>query len=192
MNAARFAALLALSGSLILAGCSASDTPALLGMTNEELERAVTRELSSDPRIPVSEIAVTADATDRKVVLSGVLMTEADRNRVVAQAKRTRPDVVIIDRIGVIPPDASRNDSQTENAPRGVVSKDAYIYSAVIAGLTAGKDTSVRDIHVDVDGQVVTLRGSVASPQVRQEAQRIAADTAGVKAVRNFLTIRAG
>ena len=70
--------------------------------------------------------------------------------------------------------------------------EDSYIYSTVIAGLTADPDTSVRDIRVDVHGQVVTLRGAVASPHVEQAAERIARDTAGVMAVRNFLTIKAG
>ena len=85
--------------------------------------------------------------------------------------------------------DAANHTSQTRRARE---TRDAYIYSSIIAGLTADPDTSVRDIRVEVEGQVVTLRGAVASPRVEQAARRIARDTAGVKAVRDFLTIKAG
>ncbi len=168
MNTARFAALFTLSGTLALVAASAvssaSDAPAPLGMTNEQSARVVTRELTSD----------------------------ADRNRAVELAKRVKQNLVVVDKIDVIPLAATGHPLTSQAVQNPAVAEDSYIYSTVIAGLTADPDTSVRDILVNVDGQVVTLRGDVASPHVKQAAQRIAADTRGVKAVRNFLTIKAG
>lgn len=78
MNATVFA-FVTLAGILALSACSTADAPGPLALTDKELARVVNRELSSDPRIPVNEIAVEADATTREVTLTGALMTEDDR-----------------------------------------------------------------------------------------------------------------
>jgi len=67
---------------------------------------------------------------------------------------------------------------------------DAWIHSKIVSQLTGDKDSTERKIHIDVDNGVVTLRGTVDSMQQKQEAERIAKETEGVKRVNNRLTVQ--
>jgi len=70
----------------------------------------------------------------------------------------------------------------------GGSTEDAWIYSKINSQLTGDKDSTERKIHIDVDNGVVTLRGTVDSMQQKEEAERIAKETEGVKRVNNRLT----
>jgi len=61
--------------------------------------------------------------------------------------------------------------------------EDAAVLTAVKSRLAADHDTDALDINVDLDQNVVTLRGTVGSPHEAAEAVRIALDTKGVDAV---------
>jgi osmotically-inducible protein OsmY len=197
-------ASVSLAAILSLSACSTARTPAPLTSADADLAGAVNRQLSSDPRIPVNEIGIIADASAHEVTLNGVLTTEADRSRAVNLARKAEPDLVIIDSINVVPMAASKEDYTSEmeregreSAERlgmivGDPSDDAFIYASIIAKLTADEDTSVREIRVDVMNQTVTLRGEVESGHVRGEAERIASGTPGVQEVRNLLTVELG
>jgi hyperosmotically inducible protein len=69
---------------------------------------------------------------------------------------------------------------------------DAWITTRVKMGLLAseaGPLTAMRDIDVDtVDGRV-TLHGTVASAEAKQDAERVARGVSGVREVRNRLTV---
>jgi len=69
---------------------------------------------------------------------------------------------------------------------------DAWITTRVKMGLLtseAGPVAAMRDIDVDtVDGRV-TLHGTVASAEARQDAERAARAVSGVREVRNLLTV---
>lgn len=71
----------------------------------------------------------------------------------------------------------------------GSSTEDARIHSMIVSQLTGDRDSTERKIHIDVDNGVVTIRGSVDSMQQKQEAERIAKETEGVKRVNNRLTV---
>ena len=68
---------------------------------------------------------------------------------------------------------------------------DEWIHGMIIAKLIANSTTLERNIDVDVDRQVVTLRGAVVSAAQKNEAERIARQTRGVKQVNNLLGVSA-
>jgi osmotically-inducible protein OsmY len=68
---------------------------------------------------------------------------------------------------------------------------DAWIHTKIVAKLIADSDTPERKINVDVVNNVVTLRGTVDTPQGRTDAEKIAKETDGVKNVVNQLKVAA-
>jgi hypothetical protein len=71
----------------------------------------------------------------------------------------------------------------------GPVAEDAALTAKVKAKLAA--DPEVAAVHIDVDtlDHVVTLSGRVASAAVRDEAEKLARGTEGVRAVVNNLVV---
>ena len=72
----------------------------------------------------------------------------------------------------------------------GTVIDDAAITSSIKTRLVLDKDTKARQIDVETQKGIVQLNGFVDSSAARSEAQKIAADTDGVKQVRNNLQVR--
>jgi osmotically-inducible protein OsmY len=71
----------------------------------------------------------------------------------------------------------------------GTSAEDAWIHSKLTSQLTGTTDSSDRKMHIDVENGVVTLRGNVDSTQQKDDAERIAKQTEGVKRVNNRLTM---
>jgi hyperosmotically inducible periplasmic protein len=69
---------------------------------------------------------------------------------------------------------------------------DAAVANRVSAKLGIDPDLRKYDIYVNSEENIVTLRGMVASPQERQEAERIARDSRGVRGVNNMLEVGEG
>ena len=79
-----------------------------------------------------------------------------------------------------------------KNGPRVFrsASQDQATGSAKVVGqLVTDSDTPERKINVDVENGIVTLRGTVETMQQKQEAERIAKQTEGVKRVNNMLKV---
>ena len=119
-------------------------------------------------------------------------------------AKATRPNLEITDKIDVKPREISRSE-YTEQMARdareraksagdtiGSSINDAWIHTKITSKLIGDKDTPARKINVDVVDGIVTLRGQVDTANAKDEADRIAKDTEGVKRVRNLLKVTAG
>ncbi|PYR38320.1 MAG: hypothetical protein DMF90_03740 [Acidobacteria bacterium] len=68
-------------------------------------------------------------------------------------------------------------------------SADAATTAKVKTALTLAKNVAALDINVDTHDGVTTLTGKVASPENRELVGHIAADTAGVRELRNQLTV---
>ncbi len=66
-------------------------------------------------------------------------------------------------------------------------SQDAALTAKVKAALSLNKQVPADQIHVESQGDVVTLRGEVPNDEVRSVAEKIAQDTPGVGEVRNYL-----
>ena len=119
-------------------------------------------------------------------------------------AKASRPSVEITDKIDVKPTEISRNEyteemardarerAKTAGDKIGTSISDAWLHTKIASKLIGDKDTPARKINIDVVDGVVTLRGEVNTPTAKDEADRIAKDTEGVKRVRNLLKVTAG
>ena|SRR6185503_6271695 len=66
---------------------------------------------------------------------------------------------------------------------------DAWIHTKIVAQMITSTTTPERKINVDVVQNVVTLRGTVDTPEEKAEAERIAKETEGVKQVKNQLKV---
>jgi sporulation protein YlmC with PRC-barrel domain len=64
---------------------------------------------------------------------------------------------------------------------------DAALTTRVKTALSLSKRIPAGKINVDSEGDIVTLRGEVPSPQIRDLAESVARDVPGVREVRNHL-----
>jgi hyperosmotically inducible periplasmic protein len=172
-------------------------------MTDSDLEKKIDSQFKADPAFRDSNISVDADADRNHVTLSGTVSTEAMRTRAVEMARNVQPGLVIDDKIDVKPRLANRSEytpemartevdrARTRNERVGSGIDDAWIHAKVVGQLIGDTDTPEHRINVDVDHNIVTLRGTVNTMQEKQEAERIAKQTDGVKSVKNMLKVDA-
>jgi osmotically-inducible protein OsmY len=184
-------------------GCSSiGNQTAATNLTNADLQRMVQSRLATDAQL--NRIDVTADANLNWVSLSGPVPTNDARVSAVDLAKSAQPGLIVVDNMQVKPREAARNIS-TEDLVRearearekaralgeeiGHSVNDAVTYTRIKARLATDPNTSALSIRVDVDGNVVTLRGHVGSAAAKQEAEQIARTTEGVRSVRDLLRV---
>lgn len=183
-------------------GPSAStSTESKYTMTDTDLRHRVESSLNSDSDLAAAKIRVDANAERNTAKLSGTVESESLRIKAVDLAQGSNPGIVIEDHIVVRPSVLSREDYTEEHArvERGKAKQahesigtsidDAWIHAKVVAKLIADTGTAARNINVDVNNNVVTLRGSVGSMDEKAEVQRLATDTNGVKRVINQLHV---
>jgi hypothetical protein len=84
-----------------------------------------------------------------------------------------------------------RAEAKNKNESIGQGLEDGWIHLKVRAALAAVDDLRDSTINVDVDNNVVTLRGSVANAASKKAAADAAQKVDGVKSVTNRLEIRA-
>ncbi|HMQ04930.1 MAG TPA: BON domain-containing protein [Pyrinomonadaceae bacterium] len=81
-------------------------------------------------------------------------------------------------------------DRGTSTIGQGV--DDSWIWFKTRAALATANDLRESTINVDVENNVITLRGTVANDAQRKQAETIARSIEGQKNVRNQLTVRPG
>ena len=192
---------------LILPGCSsdretstqAAREPAR--MSDSDLKNKIENQMKSDPKLRDADLSVSADVDRNEATLSGTVATEEMRTRAVEMARSANPGLTVNDKIDVKPRETTRSEytpemareevarARTHKETVGGTVDDAWIHSKLVAQLIADKDTPERKINVDVTNNVVTLRGTVESMEQKQEAERVAKQTDGVKSVRNMLKV---
>ena len=84
-----------------------------------------------------------------------------------------------------------RAEAKNKNESIGQGLEDGWIHLKVRAALAAVDDLRDSTINVDVDNNVVTLRGSVANAASKAAAEKAAKAVDGVKSVSNKLEIKA-
>ena len=197
----------AVSAALGLVGCSTSSTSANNntnpnpGVSNSDLEQNVKSKLAADPQTAGADLDVIADAGKNQVLLSGTVYSESERTEAINDAKAAQPGLDVVDKIevkpGEIPRSAytedmareAREQAQTQGDKLGTSVEDAWIHTKIASKLVANSETPVRDIHIDVQNGVVTLRGTVGAASQKADAGRVAKDTDGVKRVNNLLRV---
>ena len=187
---------------LTLSGCTRNGTSAA-APTDSDLEQAIKAKMASEPEL-ASAISVSANAQRNEATLTGTVSTEALRTEAVQLAKSSRDSLVVTDKIDVKPREPSRSEYTAEMAREarekakaageavGDSIDDAWIHTKITAKLIGNTQTPAHKIDVDVVNAVVTLRGTVDNTAAKQEAERIATETEGVKRVRNLLKVAVG
>lgn len=84
-----------------------------------------------------------------------------------------------------------RAEAKNKNESIGEGLEDGWIHIKVRAALAAVDDLRDSTINVDVDNNVVTLRGSVANAASKKAAEDAAKKVDGVKSVSNKLEVKA-
>ncbi len=173
-------------------------------ISDSDLQNKIESQLKADPDLRNADLSVSADADHNSATLSGTVATEAMRTKAVQMARASHPGLVVEDKIDVKPRALNRSDYTAEMAQAeverarahketvGGTLDDAWIHAKIVGQLLTDKDTPERKINVDVDHSVVTLRGTVETLVAKQEAERIAKETDGVKRVNNMLRISKG
>jgi len=194
-------------GFLVMAGCSQTGSTTSAnpnGMTDSGLRQAVQTRLNSNPELTAANLDVDADAKDNTVTLSGMVATEALRSQAVEMAKAAGPGLQVTDKIDVKPREISRSEyaeqmarearekAKTMGDKLGTSIDDAWIHTKIASKLIGDSETPAHKINVDVVNGVVTLRGEVNTQTAKDEADRVAKDTEGVRRVRNLLKVTAG
>ena len=84
-----------------------------------------------------------------------------------------------------------RAEARNAGQSIGQGAEDGWIHFKTRLALAAVNDLRDSTINVDVDNNVVTLRGSVANAQQKAAAAKAAQAVEGVKSVKNQLTVSA-
>ena len=198
------AAVLALIASGILtSACAREPEPRVEEqLTDEALQQIVKTRLQSDSNVGRLNLGVEADAEHKAVELTGLAYTERQRTRAVDLARSARPDIAVQDRIEVKPYEIPRelfddsmmadvkSDATKMGDTVGESLDDGWVHMKVVSKLIADSKAPERTINVDVADNVVTLRGTVASPEIRAQAESVAKSVAGVKDVKNRLVVK--
>jgi hyperosmotically inducible protein len=173
-------ATLILTLGLAAAACESSDvsrdtraSPTPGAMTSTDLEKKIDAQLDQDARLKAANLDVDADLAKNMVTLSGTVESQALKAKALEIAKNAHPGVIVSDKITVKPKDVARAD-YTEEMGRearekakstgdtiGATLDDAWVHTKIVAKLIGDADTPQRKINVDVNNNVVTLRGTV-------------------------------
>jgi hyperosmotically inducible periplasmic protein len=167
-----FAILGALALAVFTTACSQSD----LGITTK-----VKSVLETDRNINAAQIQV---ATQNKVVtLSGPVDSANSKERAVADARRIEGVVDVVDNLTVSTAVAAMP------APGAEAASDNAITQAVKEKLLTQPETAAEKIAVDTHQGVVTLSGTVKSPEEKEQVIQIARATEGVQKVEDRLEV---
>jgi osmotically-inducible protein OsmY len=144
-------------------------------VTSDKLMReSVVRELEWDAQVDAKRIAVSA--TNGAIVLSGHVPTYSDKWDAVKAAERVYGVRAVADEMEVkLPSSSERDDSDiAEDITRHLLSSTAI----------------PKSVTAEVKGGYVTLRGEVAWPYQRAEAERALRYLWGVKGLANMVTVK--
>lgn len=170
-------------------------------MSDADLESRIKSRLNEDPALRAADLSVSANIDQNEVRLSGNVESEALRMKAVEVARSAHAGLVVTDKIDVHPRELSRAEYTEDRASEerrkakeagdtiGEAAEDAWIHSKIVAKLIGNTTTPERKINVDVENNVVTLRGTVDTAEARTEAERVARETDGVKRVVNRLRV---
>jgi len=134
----------------------------------------------------LSALQIDTDVRDGVAYLSGEVESAAERELAEREAVSVEGILSVRNNIRVI------GDAEQATIAERLASTadDARITATVKARLLASENTAGLQINVDTDEQVVTLKGNVDDDAERELAGLIAANTSGVKDVRNEVTLK--
>ena len=171
------------------------------GMSASDLENTIRARLHDDELLNGADLNVVANPDRNEVTVSGVVETKVMRDRAIELARNTNSGLLVNDRIEVRQRELSSSEYSEENASEererarergesiGDSLDDARIHTMIVASLIGDRDLPQHKIKVDVKDNVVTLRGYVDTPGQKEQAERVARETEGVKRIINQLKV---
>ncbi len=159
----------------LLAGCASTMVPAPTRHDDQAITAAINTALSGDEKVKARQVEV--QTREGVVYLTGVVDTEDARREAGRVAWRTK---------GV---DGVVNDLTVGERTVGSWIDDVMISSKVKSKLIANSNIKAGDIDVGSSQGVVSLIGRVGTQAIKDDAERTARATTGVKDVRNELVV---
>ena len=169
--------------ALLTVACGTSDP----GITTK-----VKTKLETDRNINAAQIQVATQ--NRVVTLSGPVDSPASKERAVTLARGTEGVVDVVDNLSVstavaaMPAPGAEARAETPGTS-GQAPDDTSITQAVKEKLLKQPETSAERIDVNTHEGVVTLSGSVKSPEEKEQVIQIARNTEGVQRVEDRLSV---
>ncbi len=160
---------------LVLAGCASSMVSKDTRHTDSGITSVIEASLSANDTVKGQEVDV--QTREGIVYLTGVVDTEEARREVVRVAWHTEGVRSVVD------------DLTVGERTVGSWLDDVIISSKVKTKLITNSEIKAGDIDVSSSQGVVTLIGRVKSATIKDEAERIARGTKGVKDVNNELLV---
>ena len=207
-----FFAVLTIVAGLALNACDSPNNREMPGnttsgtttkMSDSDLENSIKAKLNSDAQLKAANLSVSASADRNEATLSGTVETQALHSKAVELVKSTHAALILTDKIEVKPRELTRaewtedkaSDARTKakgyGESVGNSLDDAWIHTKIVTQLIGNSATPQRKINVDVNSNMVTLRGTVETMEEKNEAERVAKATEGVKRVTNQLKVSA-
>src|SRR5579884_4828 len=169
--------LIATSASFLLAlaiGCSTNkaSTPDVKDQVSKALDNA-----------GYKDIKVAVDHDKELVTLTGDVKSQDDKSRAEELAKNNASGYVISDEVGVRPEGVESAARKIDSNVDSAIEKD---FKAVIIANRLEK----QHIRYDAKNGVLTLKGNVDTPALRQEAEKLASTVPNVQQVVNELDVK--
>ena len=167
---------LVLSVALMVLVACATSQPIDTQTSDSVITSKIEAKLAADPE--TNYFGVDVDTLNGQVFLRGFVDGEASRHEAEHLARATEGVRGVDNQLRIGDRTTARNLA------------DRWLVTKVKSKLVADPEVSAFDIDVDaIDGQVI-LSGVVPEAGTRQEAERIAKATDGVKSVRNEIRVR--
>lgn len=163
------------SALVALLACSTSQ-PIDRQASDALITSKIESKLAANPQ--TNNLEIDVDTTDGRVRLSGLVETAAERSEAEHLAKTT-------DGVRSVDNEIELGDLSAEEHL-----SDGWILAKVKSQLAADPEVNSFNIDVDVLDGAVTLSGLVTAERAREEAERIAEATQGVRSVQNQIRVR--
>lgn len=151
-----------------IAGCSTTGTNGNVKVagTNVNSNTAV---VVNANQVPVTNTNTTGATTGNSNWNANITREEYDKNK-----------------------DDYANRAKSAGSTIGSGANDGWLWAKTKTALATTNDLRDSTINVDVNNDVVTLKGSVATAEQKAKAESVAKGIDGVKSVKNELTVKAG
>ena len=153
-----------------LIGCASNQAPDVAGNVRNSLKQA-----------GLNDVTVSQDRDKGVVTLGGNVKRDAEKGQAEEIAKSQAGGQVVADQIAVLP-------AGNESAAKSV---DSDLDKGIEANLDAAfTQSNIKGIRHSTDKGVVTLKGTVNTPALRANAERVAAGVPNVQQVVNELDVK--
>lgn len=177
---------------LLAVGCSKQQTSeASADLQRQISDAAITSSIKTAYALndQVSAFDINVDTDGGVVTLRGEVESASEMDLAEKIARSTKEVKEVKNELVVTPEPRKRTEpAGGEKSYRQSV-KDASVTAAIKSRFAWDRDVSADTIDVDTQSGVVTLAGSVQSEVAKKRAVKIAAETAGVREVRDQLQV---